>query len=253
MPDYYSPSAVYRYTLGATLTHMLSPTTFYEVAVQRNQSRYNTYQSPLRDTSKVYQPVPGYFVDEAPYGYWGYSTGAIDGVTSTGGWMNLGRDQSVNSTTSLRADLTTQFDENNQVKAGFQFSYDDLDINSGTYSPSMSTWTRSMIYHVYPYRIGAFVQDKLEFQGFIANLGVRLDYSNPNSSTTILATMISCSARGWAKRSKSRRPKHEAESQIVYQPPAWDFPPDHRELQAVFQLRALCLGTFVLVAVPIAA
>ena len=132
MPDYYSPSAIYRYTIGATLTHMLSPTTFYEVAVQRNQSRYSTYQSPLRDTSRVYQPVPGYYVDQAPYGYWGYSTGAIDGVTSTGGWMNLGRDQSVNSTTTLRGDLTTQFDENNQIKTGFQFTYDDLDINSGT-------------------------------------------------------------------------------------------------------------------------
>jgi len=70
MPDYYSPSSIYRYTIGATLTHMLSPSTFYEVALQRNQSRYSTFQSRLRDTSRVFEPVPGYFVDEAPYGYW---------------------------------------------------------------------------------------------------------------------------------------------------------------------------------------
>jgi hypothetical protein len=163
MPGRYSPADVYRYTIGATLTNMLSPSTFYEVAAQRNSSRYNTFQMNTRDTSRIYQPVPGYYVNEAPYGYWGYSTGAIDGVMSTGGWMNLGRDQSVNSTTTLRFSLTSQLDQDNQIKAGFQFSYDDLNINSGTYSPSMSTWTRSLKYHVFPYRLGVFAQDKLEF------------------------------------------------------------------------------------------
>ena len=218
MPDRYSPSAVYRYTIGATLTHMLNPTTLYEVAVQRNQSRYSTYQSPLRDTSRVYQPVPGYFTDGSPYGYWGYSTGAIDGVMSTGGWMNLGRDQSVNSTTTLRAHLTTQFNENNQVKAGFQLAYDDLDINSGTYSPSMSTWTRSMIYHVFPYRIGAFVQDKLEFQGFIANIGVRLDYSNPNGDYYQLGTYDLFYSQGLGNTIEQKAPKERALSQTYVSP-----------------------------------
>jgi outer membrane receptor protein involved in Fe transport len=218
MPDRYSPSSVYRYTIGATLTHMLSPTTFYEVAAQRNQSRYSTYQSPLRDTSKVFQPVPGYYVDQAPYGYWGYSTGAIDGVMSTGGWMNLGRDQSVNSTTTLRAHMTTQLDQNNQIKAGFQFAYDDLDINSGTYSPSMSTWTRSMIYHVFPYRIGAFLQDKLEFQGFIANIGARLDYSNPNSEFYNLGSYDLFYSQGLGNTIEQSAPREKAQSQTYVSP-----------------------------------
>jgi outer membrane receptor protein involved in Fe transport len=218
MPDRYSPSSVYRYTLGATLTHMLSPTTFYEVAIQRNQSTYSTVQSTLRDTSRVFEPVPGYFTDEAPFGYWGYSTGAIDGVMSTGGWMNLGRDQSVNSTTTVRANLTTQLDQNNQVKAGFQFNYDDLDINSGTYSPSMSTWTRSMIYHVYPYRIGAFLQDKLEFQGFIANIGARLDYSNPNGEYYDLSTYSAFYGQGLGKTIEQEAPKKQAETQMYVSP-----------------------------------
>jgi outer membrane receptor protein involved in Fe transport len=43
-----------------------------------------------------------------------------------------------------------------------------------------------MIYHIFPFRIGAYIQDKLEFQGFIANLGVRLDYSDPNSKRYVL-------------------------------------------------------------------
>jgi outer membrane receptor protein involved in Fe transport len=218
MPDYYSPSAVYRYSIGATLTHMLSSSTFYEIALQRKQSRYSTTQSPLRDTSKVYQIVPGYYVDQSPYGYWGYSTGGIDGVMSTGGWMNLGRDQSINTTTSFRADVTTQLGEFNQAKLGMQFTYDDLDINSGTYSPSMSTWSRSMVYRVYPYRLGVFVQDKLEFQGFIANLGLRYDYSNPNGDYYDLSTYDLFYSQGVGSQIETNAPKVRAAAQHYLSP-----------------------------------
>jgi len=162
--------------------------------------------------------VPGYFVDEAPFGYWGYSTGAIDGVMSMGGWMNLGRDQSVNSTTSLRLSLTTQLDQNNQVKAGFQFTYDDLDINSGTYSPSMSTWTRSMVYHVFPYRLGAYVQDKLEFHGFIANLGVRFDYSDPNGDYFDIGPYDPLLSQGLGKQIEQVAPKKRASAESYFSP-----------------------------------
>ena len=218
MPDRYSPSSVYRYTIGATLTHMLTPTTFYEVAAQRNSSRYNTFQMGTRDTSKIYQPVAGYYVDQAPYGYWGYSTGAIDGVMSTGGWMNLGRDQSVNSTTTLRFSLTSQLDQDNQIKVGFQLSYDDLNINSGTYSPSMSTWTRSMIYHVFPYRLGVFAQDKLEFKGFIANVGVRFDYSNPNSDYFDLGIYDPLFSQGLGNQIQQNAPKQKANAESYLSP-----------------------------------
>jgi outer membrane receptor protein involved in Fe transport len=218
MPDRYSPSSVYRYTVGATLTNMLSPTTFYEVAFQRSSSRYNTFQAATRDTSKTYQPIPGYYVDESPYGYWGYSTGAIDGVMSMGGWMNLGRDQSVNSSNSLRVSVTSQLDRDNQIKAGLQFTYDDLNINSGTYSPSMSTWTRSMIYHVFPYRLAVYGQDKLEFQGFIANIGVRLDYSNPHSNYFDLGIYDPLYSQGLGNQIEQNAPKEKAKATFYVSP-----------------------------------
>jgi len=218
MQDRYSPAAVYRYMIGAKLTHVLNPTMFYEVSAQRNQSRYNTYQAQLRDTMKRYEIVPGYFVDQAPDGYWGYSTGAIDGVMSMGGWMNLGRDQSVIASNALQADITTQMNEYNQVKAGFRFVYDDLDINTGTYSPSMSTWTRSQIYHVFPYRLGVYAQDKLEFQGFIANLGLRLDYSNPNSEFYDLGAYDPSYGAGLGKQIDQTAPKEKAKAELYLSP-----------------------------------
>lgn len=218
MPDRYSPSSIYRNIFGFSLTHVLSSSTFYDLTFQRNENRYKTFQTQLRDTSKVYEPVPGYFVDEAPYGYWGYSTGGIDGVMSLGGWMNLGRDYSVNTTTSLAFNLTTQLDKYNQIKTGFQFYYNDLNINSGTYSPSMSTWTRSMKYHIFPYRLGVYAQDKLEFQGFIANIGARLDYSNPNTDYLALDPFDNLYSAGAGKQITEKAEKKKAKSSVYISP-----------------------------------
>jgi len=181
MPGYFSPSSIYRTITNAKFTHILSQNSYYEIKAQHKISKYNTFALPLRDTSKINEPVPGYFVDEAPYGYWGYGTSGIEGM-SIGGWMNLGRDDSKISTSSLKFDMTSQLDKTNQLQGGLEFTYNDYSINSGTFSPSFSTWTRSMIYDISPYRIGAYLQDKLEFEGFVMNAGVRLDYSSPNES-----------------------------------------------------------------------
>jgi len=182
MPGYYSPTTIYRNMIGAKFTHVLSPRTFYEVSLQFNRNKYNSYQMADRDTSRIYEPVPGYYVDEAPYGYDGYGDTAIGDNMRIGGWMNLGRDKSINSTTSFRFDLTSQVNFRNQIKAGLQVVYNDYKIRSSTENPGMSTWNRELVYDRFPYRVGAYIQDKLEFKGFIANLGLRLDYSDANGT-----------------------------------------------------------------------
>ncbi|MDW7678958.1 MAG: TonB-dependent receptor [bacterium] len=179
MPGYYSPANIYRTMAGVKFTHMLNSQTFYEVRLQHNINRYKTYQLALRDTSKIYEPIPDYFVDEAPYGYWGYGVTGIDGMI-LGGWMNLGRDRSVISTTKLNVDFVSQVNKTNQIKLGLEVAYNDYNIRSSTENPAMSTWNREQSYRRFPYRIGAYLQDKIEFQGFIANIGLRMDHSNSN-------------------------------------------------------------------------
>jgi outer membrane receptor protein involved in Fe transport len=185
MPGYFSPTDIYRSSLGINFTHALSSSLYYDLRLQYKRSKYNTYKTDDRDLSLRYEPVPGYFVDEAPYGYYGYSVSAIDG-TSMGGWMNLGRDSSINSTYSLFFDLVSQINAKNQIKTGFSLVYDDFNIISTTESPSMSTWTRSQVYDVYPFRFAFYLHDKLEFEDFIANIGVRLDYSASNTDYYML-------------------------------------------------------------------
>ncbi len=181
MPGYFSPSSIFRSMFGFKLTHVISPLMYYDLKFEYLVNRYKTFQTALRDTTKRYRLFDDYYVDEAPYGYWGYSVSGIDGMIM-GGWMNLGRDRSVNSTTSLRFDLTAQVNHTNQVKTGFEFVYNDFNIDAGTYSPSMNTWTRSQVYRLFPFRFSAYAQDKMEFEGFIMNLGVRAEYSDPNSN-----------------------------------------------------------------------
>jgi outer membrane receptor protein involved in Fe transport len=217
MPGYYSPSSIYRTFASAKITHVISSKTFYEVKVQHKINRYKTFQMETRDTSKIYEPVPGYKVDEAPYGYWGYSSSSIDGMIM-GGWMNLGRDKSVNSTTSIKLDYLSQISFLNQVKAGIEFTFNDYDINSGTYSPSMNTWTRSMVYHITPFRIGSYLQDKLEFEGFIMNAGVRFDYSSPNVSWYVFDSFNKNLGAGYGKTIENDLPTKKTSGNLYISP-----------------------------------
>jgi len=192
MPGYYSPSSQYRNKIGIKFTHAISPKTFYEASFLHQTNKYKTFKLADRDTSRTNEPAPGYFVDEAPYGYWGYrdaevSTTAIDGM-DMGPWMNLHRDRSINNTTTLKFNLTSQFDKTNQIKTGFEFVYNDYHINAGTESPAMATWSRNLKYTVFPFRFGLYLSDKLEIEDFVANLGLRMDYSDANTDRYVMGT-----------------------------------------------------------------
>ncbi len=216
-PAYFSPAEIYRSMLGAKLTHVLSDRSYYEVFAQYNSNKYNTHQMPLRDTTKKYEPIPGYKVDESPFGYWGYSETSIDGMI-TGGWMNLGRDKSKNSTFNLKFDFTSQINMRNEIKTGFQFTYNDYNINSFTSSPSMGTWNRSLKYHVSPYRFGMYIQDKIEFEGFIANVGVRLDYSDPNTHKYVIGDYDKMLQAGYGNLIEEKAPESDTK-------PKWKLSP----------------------------
>lgn len=183
MPGYFSPGSIYRNMIGMKLTNAISPRTYYEVRVQYNSNRHNVYQIADRDTTRKFELWPGFFIDEAPEGYIGTTHVPSQGLNlgmGIGGWMNLGRDTTTNTTTSFDFDITSQVTANHQIKTGVSFTYNDFRIRSYTENPGMDTWNRTQVYDVFPFRFGAYIQDKMEYGGFIANIGLRLDYSDPN-------------------------------------------------------------------------
>lgn len=80
----------------------------------------------------------------------------------------------------VSAALTSQLNQNNLMKAGLQFFYYDVDVareidvtNSGSF--------RAVDFAANPYEGALYLQDKMEFEGLIANIGLRFDFYNLNT------------------------------------------------------------------------
>ncbi len=175
--DYWAPTTVKFNMLGARLSQMLSPSTYYDVTLREFGSRYSTNPGPLRDTSRVYQFGNYYFTDEAPVGFWPNPSTAIDGMRMSVG-LSTGRDSSQISVYNAKFDLTSQIDEHNQIKTGIEFNYTDNNVNYATVDSYLPTGTSHSHWHTFPVRASLYLQDKLEFEGMIANLGIRVDDSH---------------------------------------------------------------------------
>ena len=180
--EYWAPTEVAHSTLSAKFTHLLSSASYYEVIVKHIEKQYDTGPGAPRDTAQIYEIFPGYFVDEGPVGFYGTPVSTVDGNMNMGGAVSTSRDQSVVKTTSLSADYVNQINQNNQIKAGFDFVYDDLEMEFGSlnyFLPEGNYWTR-MYYN--PFRFNTYLQDKLEFEGFIASIGLNAELISPNAS-----------------------------------------------------------------------
>lgn len=80
---------------------------------------------------------------------------------------------------ALKGDWTSQVGRYHEVKSGLEYKSYELYLWD-LYLP----WDPNPFadyYHVYPQQVAAYVQDKMEFEGMVVNLGVRLDYLDANT------------------------------------------------------------------------
>ncbi len=91
-------------------------------------------------------------------------------------------DNSYSWVAEFTGDYVAQFGRHNQVETGFSVSYNLLHVESGTWLQSERMWTPDIwqYYDAKPLEIGAYLQDKLEFEGMIATVGFRMDYFKSN-------------------------------------------------------------------------
>jgi len=175
-------STAYRYAniFSAKLTYVVSPKTFWVAKFISTNRRYKTGPDVFRDTTKKYELFEGYYVDEAPVGYYPYAISSVEGRLGMGGAVSVGRDTSTITTYQLKYDLTSQINRHNQIKAGVQVVSENYDLGFGMvnkFLPEGNTWSRIK---QHPYRGVVYAQDKIEYEGFIANLGLIMDYYNFN-------------------------------------------------------------------------
>ena len=177
---WYSAVEVGNVTLGARFTHVINPSTFYEVSLEHVNRQYQVGHIAARDTSKIYEVVPGYYVDEAPYGFSAGSTN--DPITGMflGGHSGEIIDSTVVNSYTAKVDLTSQINKANMFKFGIEFDAYDLKLDYEQVVPGYGSY-QAVNSDFKPYQLAAYAQDKIEMHGFIANVGVRMDVSNPNT------------------------------------------------------------------------
>lgn len=155
-------------------THVLSPSTFYELRISRVFRYRSTSVFPgdetgwdegvpkydrLRAVDENGNPIPG-----------GYSN--LIGLHTTG-YYYRGNDRNVDWTFS--GDYVSQINKNWQLKAGGDFTYYKLDRFQ---EAKAFVAIEDEVYN--PYEGNVYAQSKLEFEGLIINVGFRYDFYNPN-------------------------------------------------------------------------
>ncbi|MGA9119675.1 MAG: TonB-dependent receptor, partial [Bacteroidota bacterium] len=178
---YWCPTSTW-YTMGGLkLSEVVNATTFYDVTFTGFRSKYQTDPGALRNTAKVYQFGP-YFTDMSPLGFDPNPNPPSSIVSSIryGLGFSDSRDSSEVFSYTFKFDLTSQLDRYNQVKTGVELGYTDNYASYAQFDFGLPRSNTFSSWHSFPWRGALYAQDKLEFQGMIANLGVRLDYLDPN-------------------------------------------------------------------------
>lgn len=156
--------------IGARFTKALSPATFYEIKLN----------SLITNNKVGSAPAPSWIADSLIY-----PTPKIDwdkvliGSASAPDYYNYLRGDDVfrnekTRTYSLEGSLTSQVTKSHLLNGGLQFNYYSIDVKNATSTQSGSGGPIE-IYSANPYEGALYIQDKMEFEGMIANVGLRLD------------------------------------------------------------------------------
>jgi len=153
------------------INHVLSNSTFYNASVSYSQNYFKRFE-------------PGKFANFTPDGQLISSNYLRKNNNTPPFWTNA--DNGIftkNETKSLmfKFDLTSQMGMHNLVKSGFEFqTYNIKRLHFQ--EPYPGGFHGYENYEKHPLRIAGYIQDKLEFDAFILNAGIRLDYMDVDAT-----------------------------------------------------------------------
>ena len=219
-PHRLTPAVQTRTGLGFTLTHTLSPRTFYEVIYSQMSTDFETlndwrntyplgnqefpevtglhygrigteayldaqvalgYYENWRDWAKI--KIGGVWYDEAPQG--------LDLLTWTGesvidylGHNSNDKNESATRNYTLRASITSRINRSHKVKAGFELDRANI---AEEYIQIIPIRGRGFYYdaNARPWRGAFYVLDNYERGGVTANVGLRLDWLQRDKMITL--------------------------------------------------------------------
>jgi len=180
----YNPDGDWRrfktgYNHQLTLTHTITPKTFYSLNIAHFYSSYKhyVYEDPY-DPRYVHPDLltaPSYSFAHAG--------------------TKMQHFYRWSKTTTLRVDLTSQVRPSHEMKAGLELQLYNLfmhefeiipktieGVEVVPFEPYVPDFTapNHNCYHKHPYLASCYAQDKIEFKDMIVNVGVRFDYFEPD-------------------------------------------------------------------------
>ncbi|MGE5402841.1 MAG: TonB-dependent receptor [Ignavibacteriales bacterium] len=188
----YNPDANYNnYEWGllnsVELRHAVNNSTFYTVKGSYNINDFKQYLYPLLDAGGnevSYHPGMDYYSLHADPRY--QNKTKLDPATNytfaSGGTLNnhyYQRSKSIGA----KLDLTSQLNQNHEVKFGIDYKSHILDYEtfevlreSGVVSIPDTSSPKHDLYTKKPIEFSTYIQDKMEFESIIINVGLRYDY-----------------------------------------------------------------------------
>ncbi len=190
------------YTHLFSLSHVLSSSTFYELRVSRYQSEMNQYVFENPTQAVRYLDSTGTVDPNGPDGYLQPNNSGGYSAPASNSFNNKGMDPTHTSRSTAywaaKFDLTSQVNKSHEMKFGAEARLHELTLDryqivsatdaSGTIItpfvpavPNQSSIYRSL-YDRKPQEYSAYVQDKMEYNQIIVNIGLRYDYFDANAS-----------------------------------------------------------------------
>ncbi|MBM4168982.1 MAG: TonB-dependent receptor [Ignavibacteria bacterium] len=156
-------------SLGLRFTYVPSERTFLELKLARLITKTD-------EGSPALAPDRWRTDDVLGNNMWRVQTGGDNYRT---GYMDTAFRDEYTSTVSVDGSFTSQVTNTHMLLGGFQLIAYDLQLKNSL-SRSAPGQTRDQYYQAKPTEWALYLQDKMEFEGMIANVGIRYDVYNPN-------------------------------------------------------------------------
>ena len=156
--------------LGLVFSQILSDRTYYELTLNGMRTQLDEGVDVI-DPDRFRDDITDGSVWERLYWEDGFRTGVMDDDFF----------DEVSWTYSAVGFINSQVSNNHQIKAGIQANLYDIDVENRL-NHSSSTAAVEEYFRAKPYEGAVYIQDKMEFQGMITNVGLRLDFYNQNVS-----------------------------------------------------------------------
>ena len=166
---------------GVRFTQAISPNTFYEIKLNGLRTQNSLGTSPWYDTvtDAVRGMETGTAIITRTMNFMSYQN--MTGKTFfylANNLSNFNNEKTL--TASLDASFTSQVTNQHLLNGGIQGNYYSINVdNVGSIASKGSITVRK--HSGEPYELGLYLQDKMEFEGMVANVGVRWDVWNSNN------------------------------------------------------------------------